>query len=80
MGDRPGIKDCFDADYSTVIDFHGWLSNELNGTHWKGGGDPHGGYSYSKALEWNNLLYTYAKTSLYTKVVSIYSIVDTRYI
>lgn len=45
----------------TSIVFWG-LSNELNGTHWAGGGDPQGGYSYSKALEWNNLLYTHAKT------------------
>ena len=62
--------DCIKTNLASMIRNHYnhpsivfWgLSNELNGSHWKGGGDPQGGYSYSKALEWNNLLCTYAKT------------------
>lgn len=37
------------------------LSNELNGSHWKNGGNPQGGFSASKAIAWNNNFYDMAK-------------------
>ena len=47
-------------NHSSII-FWG-ICNELNGSHWKEGKDPQGGFSSELGIKWVNEFYDYAKT------------------
>ena len=62
-------------NHSSII-FWG-ICNELNGSHWKTGEDPQGGFSSELAIEWVNEFYDYAKTLDATRYIGFTSHDDT---